>query len=446
MPERLIPSACPGTRLHGLRWALVALATAWLLFEWGRIFVAPRGDFPNHWELGRRLVHGGFIYEGGLDFVYPPLWALAHAPLTLVSAHAAQILVYPLAPVAIVALVWVLHRLARGSLPLGPDALFWSTALAVFLASPFLSRDLAEVGANTALVALSWLAVYLWSRGRDRGGGVCLGLAGALKCTPLLFVAYFALKRQWRILAAAIVATLGFTAAPALIQGPAEYARTMAFWANGVARGALDPDPSRGVLGEEKVENLALRPALARYLMHLPYGHMGRPETSDTPGVPERPPSPLYLQFADLSPFWAGLLVRGIMLVPLAWVGWRFRRPALDRGDPAILWECATVSLLILLYSPITWKQHAVGVLPALYLMCRSAWAGRWLPRWVVPAVGGYAILAVLLNRGIVGREATKLLDSYRVKTIGILLLAGAAIGCRLRLPAKASAAEATRA
>jgi alpha-1,2-mannosyltransferase len=422
------------------------MAAAWLLFEWGRIFSAPRGDFPNHWELGRRLIQGTFIYEGGLDFVYPPFWALAHVPLTLVSAHAAQILAYPLAPLAMVALVWVLHRLAQRSLPLGPTSAFWPTALAIFLASPFLSRDLPEVGVNTALVALSWVAVYLWSRGRDIAGGVCLGLASALKCTPLLFVAYFALKRQRRLAAAAIIATLGFTAAPLLVQGPAAYARTMAFWGGGIARGVLEPDPSRGVLGEEKVENLALRPALARYLMHLPYGHMGRPETGDTPGAPERPPDSLYLQFGDLPPIWAGWLVRAIMLVPLAWIGWRFRHRVADRGDPAILWECATVSLLILLYSPITWKQHCVGVLPALYLICRRAWAGRWLSRGTIAAVAIYAVLTVVLNREVVGRDATKLLDSYRIKTVAILLLTASTVACRLRLPAKASAAEATRA
>ena len=52
----------------------------------------------------------------------------------------------------------------------------------------------------------------------------------------------------------------------------------------------------------------------------------------------------------------------------LAYIAWRFRRPASERHDDTILWEGAVVSLLILLYSPLTWRQHCVAVLPAFYL------------------------------------------------------------------------------
>jgi alpha-1,2-mannosyltransferase len=412
----------------------VLVAIAWLSAVWIQIFLNPRGDFPNHWELGHRIASGAFIYENGLNYVYPPFWAMAHAPLTIVSPHLAQILLYPLAGISIILLIWILQRLSDSQLPLAPDGLFWSTATAIFLSSGFISRDLPEAGVNTALVALSWLALYLWSQRRTLLGGTCLGLAIALKCTPLLFVAWFALKRQWKMVACSMAAAVVFTLAPMLIMGPNQYLRAIHTWTAGVVRGLSDPDPSRGPLGEEKVENLSLRPALARYLMHLPYGHMGRPETSDDNNRPNRPPSPFYLQFLDLSPQWAGTVARLLMAALLVPIVWACRHAPKARDDPAIIWEGAAVSLLILLYSPITWKQHGVGALPALFLICRAGFAGRPLANWVVAAMGAYFVMVVVLNREIVGWEMTKLLDSYRVKTFALLLVLAVVLACRHKL------------
>jgi hypothetical protein len=407
----------------------------WILVVWVQIiFEIQRGDFYNHWEFGRRFALGTFIYEGGLNFVYPPLWAMVHAPLTLVSVRLAKILVYPLAPLSIVGLLWVLDRLARRHLPCAPDRVFWATVLAVFLASPFLARDLPEVGVNTALVALSWLAIYAWREHRELWGGVCLGLAAALKCTPLLFIAWFALKRQWRMAGWATLATSVFTLAPLVFTGPSLYGKSMHHWVEHVVAGINDPDPSRGPLGEEKVENLALRPALARYLMHLPYGHLGRPESSDDPSRPHRPPSPYDRQFLDLSPSQAGWMVRVAMVGLILPLMWAFRHPPQNRSDPAMLWEGAAISLLMLLFSPVTWKQHCVGVLPALYWMCRASLAALPVPRAALWMVGAYTFLVVALNRGVVGQDLTKLLDSYRVKTLALLLLLAAVLVLRRSL------------
>ncbi|MGA2938450.1 MAG: hypothetical protein ABSF52_15310 [Syntrophobacteraceae bacterium] len=94
-------------------------------------------DFPLHFELGRRFAEGVFIYEGGLDFVYPPFWALIHAPLRIFCVHAAQVIVYRFAIVAMATLVRTLQRLSEQPLPLSLDAAFRSTSLAILLGSLF---------------------------------------------------------------------------------------------------------------------------------------------------------------------------------------------------------------------------------------------------------------------------------------------------------------------
>jgi alpha-1,2-mannosyltransferase len=420
-------------KLRRFRWVPIVSAAVWILVVWVQIILKPRGDFPLHFELGRRLAEGVFIYEGGLDFVYPPFWALIHAPLHILGVHAAQVIVYPLAIVAIAALVLTLQRLTERRLPLSPDAVFWSTTLTIVLGSLFLGRDLTEVGVNTALVAMSWLSIYFWSRERDIAGGIVLGIAGALKCTPLLFVAWFILKRQWKIAATACAAFAVFSVSPVLVSGPGQYAHMMEAWVAGVVHGFSDPDPSRGPLGEEKVENIALRPALARYLMHLPYGHMGRPEILSAPGHPAEPPSPYYYQFLDLPVFWAGMVSRLIIAALFIWMAWLMRGRVKERDSLETVCECAAVSILILLFSPITWVQHAVGVLPALYLTCRAAFSGMRFSRWQTAAMGAYVVFCVIMSRFFFGRNFIKLVNAYRLKTLGFILLLSVVLALRRR-------------
>jgi hypothetical protein len=114
----------------------------------------------------------------------------------------------------------------------------------------------------------------------------------------------------------------------------------------------------------------------------------------------------------------------------------------------------------MLLLSPITWQQHCVGVLPAFYLVARTLtfWGqraretepaldsqpfgvGRFLaPGRVVltPALASRLLAALalwtfwvlLLNRTLVGRSFTLLLDSYHVVTWSLVMLLVAVMAC----------------
>ncbi|HEX8204356.1 MAG TPA: glycosyltransferase family 87 protein [Isosphaeraceae bacterium] len=405
------------------RQVLGGLAAAIVASQWVRVIQRPHGDFALHWRFGARFLAREFLYAGNLHVPYPPFWGLASAPLTLLPMPWMRTLLYPLGLVPLAALLGILHGLTRSHLRLAPTPRFWATALALGLSSRFLIRELPDNGVNLMMVALAWGAVGLWVRGRDRLGGACLGLAIALKCTPALFLVYFAWKRQWRLVTTAVTAAAAFTLAPALWQGPGDYERHMRCWLARCARGVAEPHPLRGVLGDEEVKNLALRPGLARFLIHLPPGHKGHC------------PHPWHVDFLDLPPAVAGVAVKVVMVALLAAVAWAFRRPVARRDGLTPLWECAAVSVLMLLYSPITWRQHCVGVLPAFYLIAHMAVARGGLPRWMTRTLGVYALLVLVLDRGVVGRDLTLLLDSYSVTTWSLLALLAVTLGCRALAP-----------
>ncbi len=413
-----------------LQWGIMAVTAIVVLVGWESLIPHVRGDFPHHYLQAVLLLHGKFIYPGGVNRVYPPFWAMVHVPFTVVSAHVAMLILYPFGVAAMVALVLVLKKLADRHWPLRGDALAWSTILALLLASPFLDRDLTEVGVNTVLVLFCWWGVYLWIKGRDVLGGIFIALAAAMKCMPVMFIGYFLWKRQWRIACVGAAALVGFSVLPMAVAGPRAYAKVERYWIGVVWSGMTDPDPTRTVMGDDRVGNLSLRAALARYLMHIPYGNPARPETPVDTMIPTRPPDPLYLQFFNFAPATAGRIVKVILLGIAAIVMWIFRKPAADRHDPAILWECATVSMAILLYSPLTWTHHCVGTLPALYFIFRAIYAGAEVPRWVNWILLGFFIIMIGLHQALLGRRLTSLREAYHLRNFALLGLFIAVLAC----------------
>ena len=402
-----------------VRSLVTGLAAVVVLVQWIATMLKPRGDFSQHWEFGRRFLAGEYLYAGGLDVPYPPFLAMAYAPLSLLPLRVAKPVLFVFAIAALTAVVWILNTLSKRSLPLSHERLFWVVAATLLVASRFVLRDFADAGQNLVLLGLTWCGIYLWSLGRTVLAGASLGLAIALKCTPALFVLYFAWKRQWKVAGTALLFALTFTLAPAL--GQTSYAAHMQTWFDTVAQGVLQSNPSIGVLGPEELQNKSLHPALARYLMHLPPEHPGRFQGAG------------YVDFLNLPPRVAGIIIKVVMLFLLAAIAWLFRRPLDRRDDPALAWECAAVSLLMLLYSPITWGQHCVATIPALYLVIRSIATGHKFSHWMVWTLGLVGFLLLIANRSILGRDLSLLLESYHFLTLSVMALLIVVLSCRVR-------------
>lgn len=389
-----------------LRYVVVGLMAVVFVVQWVRAgLLTEDGDFFLHWQFGRRFAMHGLMYAEGLHIPYPPFWGMAWSPVATLPLLAAKLLCYPMSAAALGVLLYLLHRLTRHELPLSGKALFWTTAAVLLVLSRFLVRELPECGPNLFLLALCWLAIYLWTQRRDGLAGGCLGLAIALKCTPGLLLAYFAWKRQWRFAASAAAAALAFTLAPIVWQGPADYSLHMQIWMTHLRMSAGQSDPSQGVLGPETLQNLSLRPAIARGLMRLPADHVAR---LDHPG---------YIDFLDLPPQTAGWIAKAALLVLLASVAWRVRGPIARRNDPTVVWECAAAGILALLLSPITWYQHCVSLVPPFYLMARRAACRGRADRWALSIGAIFIVVHLLLSRGLIGRDLTMLMASYHITT-----------------------------
>jgi hypothetical protein len=337
---------------------------------------------------------------------------MIYAPTALLPMPIAKVVFYPVGVAALLGLLWTMRRLVRSVFILDDTQLFWVTAIAAFLAIQYIIHDQAILGLNTALVALTWLGVYLWKQRRDLLAGISLGAAIAIKCTPAIFLGYFLWKRQWRMAVSTAAATLFFTAAPIAWQGPASWTMHMRDWVGTAIEGASGSGFEANKDFRDK--NMALRPVLMRYLVRQPKLDFDRT-------IDPRP-----VNFVELSPNVASWIVNLALLMLLAVFMWWSREAVERRDKPRLLWELAAVSTLMVLFSPITWGQHCVALLPGCFLIAALLVVRNRLPGWVVVLLSFYVFFCALLGRDLIGRKLSLLIVSYHITTfciVGLFLI-----------------------
>jgi len=383
--------------MHLRRLVLGVTAVA-VFVQWAHLVVSPRGDFALHRAFARHLLEGRSLYENGVN-PYTPFWALVWVPVTFLPERLAQPLVFPLGLAALGLLLAAVRRTFTA-----PVDSFWVAAAAILLASRFVVRDLWDCGPNLAIAALVWLGVLEWQRGHDVRGGVALGLATALKWTPLLVIAAFLWKRQWRLAGASALATALFTLAPAAVTGPRALLADLSTWGGHVVRGVSQGDPSRGVLGPESPIGIALRPSLGSLLV---------------------PP---------LAPRLAGRVIAVVLAGLVAFAAWRLREPA-ARDDPRVPYQLAAVAVLALLLSPISWRQHAVAALPALFGVALRVKERGAVPGWLWLLLVPWVLFLLVLSRGVAGLPVSEWVHAHGVYALLLLGLFFATLRCEKPLP-----------
>ncbi|WP_313884418.1 glycosyltransferase 87 family protein [Streptomyces tropicalis] len=336
------------------------------------------------------LHHGGRIYDyvvpgTAYGFTYPPFAALCMAPMALLGWHGA-VAVALLLDAAALALVLVVLAGADGR-PL--DRHRWA-ALVCLLALFEPLRDTVSFGqVNLLLLALVLADARLLATGRDRWAGAGIGLAAAIKLTPVLFVGLLLLGGRRRAAAVAGLTAAAATAlAAAAVPDASRFYWTRALWDTGrVGRLAY-------------VSNQSLRGVLARL------GETG-------------------------GPLWAAAAV----LVLAVWA--RRSRGATAAGDwPAAFALTGAAACLV---SPVTWVHHLVWLLPALAVLLR---AGR-----VRAAAGVYLLLCSsvvwLWVDDASGLDGFLGANAYTWATLGLLLALPAGQSRRAR-PARRRSVSST--
>jgi alpha-1,2-mannosyltransferase len=269
-----------------------------------------------------------------LYFTYPPFAAIIFAPLSHLARTPAQVVWGEL---NVLILIWLIAASIRASSPDPPlrKVLRWSLLLVApaLLLDPVLETAyLGQVNTLVAALVVADLAVGVPKLPR----GILTGLAAAIKLTPLIFILYLVLTRQYR---AACWAAGTFTLA-GVIAAIVSPTASWLFW----TKEMFDPSRAGGLLS---ISNQNLISAAMR-IAHGP-----------VPG-------------SVLVPLLAAVLITGLALSV-----WAYRTSSQALG----VLVCATTGLVV---SPITWSHHLVWVVLAIAWLALAKDAPAHGRRWAL--------------------------------------------------------------
>lgn len=313
-------------------------------------------DLDTYLTAGRNLVAGHPLYRDFLNhpfpdptlrpaFIYPPLFAVVMAPFTFLPSPA-------------VAWVWLLVTQAALAASLAVVLRYLHASMAVIVASVIASVtfyplwvDAVQGQANLLVLLLTCFGMVWIARDRPVGA-VAIGVAGAIKLTPLLLIVWLLVERRFRAVALLLAGFVGATAVGALVR-PGD---TVTFF--------RDVAPALAS-GTAFYSNQSLAGVLGRIFTANPY---------TTPWV--------------VLPL--GIILAGAAILLGAW-WW-----SATRGAPDPLARGVSFIPLLLLLSAVTWPHHLVLLLPVAWLVIARLASRRWPQPQTLVFLGLIACLDVL--------------------------------------------------
>ena len=207
---------------------LVALA--------GFAFIHNLIDFPVYYAAGQSLLSGrtdlyapDFALGRVMDYRYPPFFLLAFRYVQkgdfTITYKVAAYLWYLFSIAEIALCVLFIRRVAAI-----PSEKRWLWLVVFFAVAPYFVIVLHYGNAHLLAIFLLFAACYLAFDEKPVFAGLALALAISIKLTPALLLPYFALRKQWRLLAAVAVFLVAINLAPAIYFGFAKNHELLKNW------------------------------------------------------------------------------------------------------------------------------------------------------------------------------------------------------------------------
>lgn len=190
------------------------------LGEMGQVYASPERffgeDMPPSWVM--TLASLGHAGEHIFPFVYPPIWAALLAPVAgALDPLTFFNIVYVWHVIVIIWAVFLAFRIAEVELPV----FIWAAISFGLLWGSFIAMS--AIIHNQPQITVTFLVILAVERlkaGRSVTAGAVLGLAAAIKLTPLFLVILFLWYRDWRAIFAFGIVSGSIGALSFLIAGP----------------------------------------------------------------------------------------------------------------------------------------------------------------------------------------------------------------------------------
>ncbi len=363
--------------------------------DWEKVYI----------PAAERLIAGEPLFVEA--FVYPPAAVLLPLPATHISPEYWPLHFWAMNLLGGVGLLLVGWRFTGGRfawLPPRRECAIALLGLAAGLGYVFdvlVNRQIDLLLAG-GIVAGCWCLVNR----RPYAGAVLIGLAAAMKCTPLLFVPYLCWVGRWRVAAVVLAVALAANFVPDALYPPGDGQPRLKVWAEKIFIPKLASDRNPG----EWYANIGFNHSLSGWATRTGTAKLYRRDSGEWDVRPlAEPASPKVLK----------LIVGGAALALLVLAAWATRRTR----EVTPLGVGMTFGLMVLL-SPMSSKPHfCVLIVPAWAL----ARAGFERSRVLLVVSGIVAVLGLLPNKDLLGGDAYDWIIWYGTVPLEALVLFG---GC----------------
>jgi hypothetical protein len=405
----------------GQRWFWLALVgiIAVIAITYTHKALRNRSAFLRWREQVLQIDQGTDIYQR-YQYPNPPIMALLLRPLASIEPPVAGALGWFALKVVMAALsLWAIFRLVESS---GEPFPPWAKALAVLLSLRPIAGDLTHGNVNILILFLVTAALFAFHWRRDWLCGVLLALAICCKVTPLLFLPYFAWKRQWKVLVGCAAGMVLFLLlVPSVFLGWGENLSQLRSWTSQM----IVPFVRDGVVSSEH-PNQSLPGVVHRLLTHSP-------SFSAYPNGVYAPTE--YHNVADIGRDGARWFLRAAQAAFVLTMVLLCRAPQSERGSWRLAAEFAFILVGMLIFSERTWKHHAVTLaLPFAVLVYAPAvlplsrfWRAGLITSLVV------SMTLMLSASGILNTRSADLAQVYGVYLGAFLVLLAATMAILTR-------------
>jgi hypothetical protein len=418
-------------RLRGRAWEWVArhpytsVAVAYLFSqafpailrhntEWHDVYVA----------AAHNLLAGRDFLQAAGGYVYPPFFAALTIPFTLLPQSLSQLSWYLISSACLVHSIKGAWRLSGGGPLQGVEGSGQARehlifVLGLFCAVRFLFNALSHLQTDLLIAALVIAGCLAVKSNRTGLAATQIGLAAAIKCTPLLFAPYLVWRGKWLAAVWLVVAAVGLNLLPDLVRPSPSGELWLKEWYTRYLLPLEHKDYVPGVWHTDILNNQSLAGAVNRFFTTR--------VKSTAKGVE------IVSKESALTPqglkTLTGLLYAAIA-APCLYALWRRRRAGNPRRHPpdADALEFSMVLLLMLLLSPNSSRAHfGVMLLPA-FCVARIAVAEKNRFARMVTVL---ATLATLICYNIPGLNSLHAVTLWAgaVTLAAVLLLAGCVMG-----------------
>lgn len=289
-----------------------------------------------------------------LPFIYPPFGALAMVPLTTFDAidHtlAGNIMVILSDLLVLVCLYFVFRAVLKK-----PEFLLPVTAITWAIVLHFEPVDLNNNYAQINIVVMALVILDLVPRKQFLPQGILIGVAAAIKITPLAMLLYFLVRREWKQIATALFSAVAAT----LLAAAFRWEAFVEFFSSTL----LDMVSGRDFgVGTEYQSNSSIKGAIQRMY-----------------------PSTESMEANGLTIGLAWIAASLIVIVVAAWLIKRLC------AEQLLVDAQLVTALTVLLISPVSWSHHWVWLTLIIPVFAYRAWS------WLSTGWAARSLLAVLI-------------------------------------------------